>query len=559
MAFNKFMHPKNPYRSRKPDFKDLALKYEEFRKYSTQDTGGKVHLDFKAPECLRALSWALLKNDFDIDVDMPLERLIPTIPLRLNYILWLKDIIGEKTDVHGIDIGCGASCVYPLLASKMYGWKMVTTEVDDLNLTYAKRNVEKNEMGESIRVVEVKEGSGLSNLLETENCNFDFCMCNPPFFESNIEAYGLTSSRKPDRAEPKSVSTASEHESIVEGGEVAYVQQMITDSLQLRNRIRVYTTMLGKKKSAGVLKNELQTKKIKNVASYTFCQGRTMRWGLAWSFDETVKFPSCPFSTQKKPRPQQPLVFTVKPSKIECTVDRIGQEVKKIIEDLKIEHTVVMSSSVVWSVSATARENTWSHSRRKRREEARRQSEGGKCAKLDSGESAHLVVDEGTSKSEGKSGTKIDSELGKCAEKMNSDSSNEEPSGVADNMDISEVDNEDSNEGEIDRDKKLSEQDSVGSGVSSEARTGSLVPMVDETEKTCPDEWIEEGNGADLENAATSAKCALGKKKESMPLFKCWVSVRKEKPGIILEMKWMRGTSKEALHQLFQYFKNHFR
>ena len=40
---------------------------------------------------------------------MPLNRLIPTIPLRLNYILWLEDILEslKKTDepVHGIDIG----------------------------------------------------------------------------------------------------------------------------------------------------------------------------------------------------------------------------------------------------------------------------------------------------------------------------------------------------------------------------------------------------------------------------------------------------------------------
>ena len=110
MALNKLMHPRNPYRDKKPDFKALAAKYELFRQNSTQDSKGHVHLDFKKPECLRALSWALLKEDFNLEVELPLDRLIPTIPLRLNYILWLEDVIQSgnmKKDapVRGIDIG----------------------------------------------------------------------------------------------------------------------------------------------------------------------------------------------------------------------------------------------------------------------------------------------------------------------------------------------------------------------------------------------------------------------------------------------------------------------
>ncbi len=73
--------------------------------------------DFKKPECLRALSWALLKNDFQLDVDMPLDRLIPTVPLRLNYILWLEDVLScsaeQSAAVKGVDIG-----THPLVTAK---------------------------------------------------------------------------------------------------------------------------------------------------------------------------------------------------------------------------------------------------------------------------------------------------------------------------------------------------------------------------------------------------------------------------------------------------------
>jgi len=66
-----------------------------------------VHVEFRDPASLRALTWALLKNDFNVDISIPLDRLIPTVPLRLNYILWLEDIFDSaaKPQLVGIDIG----------------------------------------------------------------------------------------------------------------------------------------------------------------------------------------------------------------------------------------------------------------------------------------------------------------------------------------------------------------------------------------------------------------------------------------------------------------------
>jgi len=30
---------------------------------------------------------------------------------------------------------------------------------------------------------------------------------------------------------------------------------------------------------------------ITNIGTTEFCQGKTMRWGLAWTFDSTITFP----------------------------------------------------------------------------------------------------------------------------------------------------------------------------------------------------------------------------------------------------------------------------
>lgn len=79
-----------------------------------QDAKGKVTIDFKDPQSLRVLTKCLLKADFNLDVEIPEDRLVPTLPLRLNYVLWIEDLtaaIGRDTDVRGIDIGIICSCL----------------------------------------------------------------------------------------------------------------------------------------------------------------------------------------------------------------------------------------------------------------------------------------------------------------------------------------------------------------------------------------------------------------------------------------------------------------
>lgn len=82
-------------------------------------------LDFSRPEVLKELTYAVLKRDFDLDVHLPLDKLIPAVPQRLNYIHWVEDLVSlceecscadsegcearppkhADSDIIGIDIG----------------------------------------------------------------------------------------------------------------------------------------------------------------------------------------------------------------------------------------------------------------------------------------------------------------------------------------------------------------------------------------------------------------------------------------------------------------------
>ena len=197
MSLRKFMHPRNKYKE-EPDFKKLAEIYPEFRKhmitvseqflwltslccfrqflsvYFIQDLLGKLRYNFKNEESLRVLAKILLKHDFGIDVEIPAEKLVPTLPLRLNYVLWIEDLLkharlGEAEQIHGIDIGrnrtdceecqlgngifylfryfgagAGAVCIYPLLCAKINRWKMTGTEINKSSVDYARKNIENN-------------------------------------------------------------------------------------------------------------------------------------------------------------------------------------------------------------------------------------------------------------------------------------------------------------------------------------------------------------------------------------------------------------------------------
>ena len=82
--------------------------------------------------------------------------------------------------------------------------------------------------------------------------------------------------------------TGAEIEMVTPGGEIAFVSRMIEESLQLRDRVQWYTTMLGKLSSVSVVVKKLLSLGNTNYALTTFVQGtKTRRW--AQSTDATAR------------------------------------------------------------------------------------------------------------------------------------------------------------------------------------------------------------------------------------------------------------------------------
>lgn len=228
--------------------------------------------------------------------------------------------------MRGFDIGTGANCIYPLLGASLLGWSFVGSDVTDVAIEWASRNVHSNPHISDL--IEIRKAESNENAVSVEACHngellcneskidlsgtfgtevplepsllldlhpscnnnyygppillgvvrgdekFDFCMCNPPFFEA-LEAAGLN---------PKTSCGGSREEMVCPGGEKAFITRIIEDSAALRHSFRWYTSMVGRKSNLKYLISKLWANGVTIVRTTEFVQGKTCRWGLAWSF-----------------------------------------------------------------------------------------------------------------------------------------------------------------------------------------------------------------------------------------------------------------------------------
>ncbi|RYP02855.1 hypothetical protein DL765_010669 [Monosporascus sp. GIB2] len=276
--------------TRELDFHALG---EQDRELASLLQGGS-RLDFANPLAVMQLTKTLLRLHFGLRVDLPLDRLCPPVPNRHNYILWLKDLLDTTSPsysqiyeperpVEGLDIGTGASLIYPLLAcAQRPSWTFIATDVDAKSIAYARRNAELNNLQSRIRVVGRDIAAPLVPLDDLNIETIDFVMVNPPFYASESELIDLA--RQKSRP-PHSACTGAPIEMVCEGGEVGFVRRIIDESLVLRRRVQWYTAMLGKQSSLDILVGLLKENGIDNYAMKTFVQGnKTRRWALGWSF-----------------------------------------------------------------------------------------------------------------------------------------------------------------------------------------------------------------------------------------------------------------------------------
>ncbi|KGJ87728.1 23S rRNA (adenine(1618)-N(6))-methyltransferase RlmF [Colwellia psychrerythraea] len=297
------MHKKNRHKQGY-NFTDLVKalpKLSAFiikNKYNNQDT-----IDFSNSEAVKTLNFALLKNGYQINFwDIPNNYLCPPIPGRVDYIHHLKDLLtttpknllAMQNPVNVLDIGTGASCIYPILGQRVYGWHFVGSDVDPVSIKVAKHITAADKaLNKAITCRLQPNSHHIFNGVITEDEFYHLTLCNPPFHRSLAEASqgstrkwkNLNKAKAGSKVPEKQLNFGGQKAELwCPGGELAFIDKMIKESKTYQKQVLWFTCLVSKKEHIGKLKLSLKKSSAKNFKVINMAQGQKVSRFIAWTF-----------------------------------------------------------------------------------------------------------------------------------------------------------------------------------------------------------------------------------------------------------------------------------
>lgn len=284
---------RNPY-----DFDQLISCVPELKHYVFVNAYKTKTINFSLPKAVKLLNQALLLHFYHIkNWDIPETNLCPPIPGRADYIHYIADLIAEYqpeiptgASVSGLDIGTGANLVYPLLAHRSYGWKILGTDINKASLENAQHILDQNP--DLLSAIQLKQQSDpnhiFKNIIESGD-RFTFSMCNPPFHDSEESALkgNLRKTKNINASKSKKPLLnfgGQQSELWCEGGEIAFISKIIEESTLYSSQILWFTCLVSKKDNLYKLIILLKKVKALDVKTIDMAQGQKVSRMLAWTF-----------------------------------------------------------------------------------------------------------------------------------------------------------------------------------------------------------------------------------------------------------------------------------
>jgi len=118
-------------------------------------------------------------------------------------------------------------------------------------------------------------------------------MCNPPFHKSKKEAKEGSKRKITNLSKGKNRKVSlnfggQANELWCEGGEVAFILKMINESLEYKENVTWFTTLVSKKENLNTIYNELEKVGVKQTKTIQMQQGQKLTRFVAWSFSEII-------------------------------------------------------------------------------------------------------------------------------------------------------------------------------------------------------------------------------------------------------------------------------
>ena len=300
------LHPKNLHQGRY-DLALLCQKHPPLSHY-IYEREGKQTLDFSDSGAVINLNAALLKTHYNIDHwQIPQGYLCPPIPGRVDYIHYLADLLQncagknilDHAKVKVIDIGTGASCIYPILGQRSYRWSFIASDIDAVSVASAKLIIEANQgLAKKIKVIHQTDAMKFFKGIIANGQKIDLTLCNPPFHSSLKEALAGNKRKRDNLIKSRNSAAApvstdklnfggQQAELFCQGGELRFIKSMISESQQYADQVLYFSALVSKSEHIRSLKKYLNDIKVQDVQVIKMSQGNKISRFIAWSFLNT--------------------------------------------------------------------------------------------------------------------------------------------------------------------------------------------------------------------------------------------------------------------------------
>lgn len=292
------LHARNKNRERY-DLAALIAAVPELGEYVKPNKHGDESVDFSSPKAVKLLNKALLHHYYGIEHwDFPDENLCPPIPGRADYLHHMADLLRESNfgqqlmgdKVICVDIGVGASCIYPIIGRVEYGWSFIGTDIDSASIDSAQKIVSANPaLDGKVHCRLQKDPKDILYGVIGREEQVDFIICNPPFHASMEEAEEGTR-RKVRNLSGKKVKTPTQNfagratELVYDGGESKFIQNMIRESEKYGKSTSWFSILVSKQSNLKSTYKALDKHRAKQVRTIPMGTGNKSTRIVAWTF-----------------------------------------------------------------------------------------------------------------------------------------------------------------------------------------------------------------------------------------------------------------------------------
>ncbi len=292
------LHPRNRNREQY-DLNALIKANSELANYLKPNKYGVDSVDFSNPAAVKVLNKSLLNYYYKIEYwEFPDENLCPPIPGRADYIHYMADLlcknnfgkipVGDK--ITCLDIGVGASCIYPIIGVSEYNWKFIGSDIAPKSIDSA--NIIINHNSSLIDKVECrlqKNSKDIFSGIINEEDKIDLSICNPPF-HSSIEDAQKGTRRKvknlsgKDSRNPILNFAGINNELIYEGGEFRFIQNMLRESKKFAKNCFWFSTLVSKQSNLKGINKSLEKSEAQQIFTIPMGTGNKSTRIVAWTF-----------------------------------------------------------------------------------------------------------------------------------------------------------------------------------------------------------------------------------------------------------------------------------